>query len=229
MTQISTNGMFQVILDWSEVWALLIPLVAYHFHHRQPNYFKPVIVYLYGALLLNLSSDFIGDFLSHLPDWLQSNLLLYAFHSLFRLLCFASFFSQLKQPHLRLLRISLPWLYGSLAILNYIFLEDYLDQNHLSGNLFTLEAYILLIYCLLYYLSQLQTDVESLRDDQEFWIVTGLSIYVVVNFFIFLFYVPMLRENSMLAEHMWGVHNVAYIILCLFITKAIYVPVRPAY
>ncbi len=221
--------MFQILLDWSEVWALLIPLVAYHYHHRQPDYFKPVILYLSGALLLNLFSDFIGDFKAYLPNWLQSNLLLYAFHSLFRLMCFAAFFSQLKQPYFLPLKRLLPWLYGILVLLNYVFLEDYLDQNHLSGNLFTLEAYILLIYCLLYYLSQLRTDVESLRDDQEFWIVTGLSIYVVVNFFIFLFYVPMLRENFMLAEHMWSVHNVAYIILCLFITKAIYVPVRLAY
>lgn len=223
--------MFQVILDWSEVWALLIPLIAYHFRQRQPDYFRPIIVYLYGALLLNLLSDFVGDFKIYLqlPEWFQSNLLLYAFHSFFRLVCFTFFFFQLRQPHFRLLRLSLPWLYGSLATLNYIFLEDYLDQNHLSGNLFTLEAYILLIYCLLYYLSQLRTDVESLRDDQEFWIVTGLSMYVVVNFFIFLFYVPMLRENFMLAEQMWSIHNVAYIILCLFITKAIYVPVRLAY
>lgn len=221
--------MLQVILDWSEVWALLIPLIAYQLHDRQPAYFRPIVVYLYGAFLLNVLGDFIGDFKRHLPDWLQSNLLLYAFHSLFRLVCFVSFFFRLKQPHLRLIRLSLPWLYGLLAVLNYIFLEDYLDQNHLSGNLFTLEAYILLIYCLLYYLSQLQTDVERLRDEQEFWLVTGLSIYVVVNFFVFLFYVPMLRENFMLAERMWSVHNAAYIILCLFITKAIYVPVRPTH
>jgi hypothetical protein len=223
--------MVQSLLDWSEVWALLIPLVAYSFsfHRQQPAYFKPVVVYLCGALLLNLAIDFIGDFKAYLPNWLQSNLILYAVHSLFRLVCFVYFFARLHQSHFRFFRRFLPWLYLLLITVNYLFLEDYLDKNQLSGNLFTIEAYCLLIYCLLFYLSQLRTDVESLQDDQEFWIVTGLSIYVVVNFFIFLFYVPMLRENSMLAEHMWSVHNVAYIILCLFITKALYVPVRPVY
>lgn len=219
--------MLQILLDWSEVWALVMPLTAYYFHRRQPNYFRAIILYLWGALIINLISDIIGDFKSYLPDWIQTNLILYAIHSLFRLVCFAYFFYLIRQSYFRRLRQILPVLYVLFVIANYIFLEDYLDQNHLSGNLFTIEAYFLLIYCLLYYLAQLRDEIESFWDDQTFWIVTGLSIYVVVNFFIFLFYVPLIRENFALAEKMWSVHNIAYILLCLFITRAIYVPVRP--
>lgn len=116
-----------------------------------------------------------------------------------------------------------------MVLLNYLFLENYFDKNAINGNLFTIEAYFLLIYCLLYYLSQLRDETEDFRQNKEFWIVTGLSIYVVINFFMFLFYVPMIQQNELLAEKMWSVHNMAYILLCLFITKAIYVPLQPDY
>lgn len=119
--------------------------------------------------------------------------------------------------------------YITLVLLNYLFLENYFDKNAINGNLFTIEAYFLLIYCLLYYLSQLRDETEDFRQNKEFWIVTGLSIYVVINFFMFLFYVPMIQQNELLAEKMWSVHNMAYILLCLFITKAIYVPLQPDY
>lgn len=221
--------MFQVVLDWSEMWALLIPLITYIFHRHQPSYFRVILVYLWLALALNSVGDLIGDFKRYLPDWMQSNLILYTIHSISRFICFTYFFFSIKQSYFLRLRQILPLLYLFLIIANYIFLENYLDQNHLSGNLFTIEAYFLLIYCLLYYLSKLQDEVESFWNDQTFWIVTGLSIYVVINFFIFLFYVPLISENASLAEKMWSVHNVAYIILCLSITKAMYVPVRPVY
>ena len=216
--------MLKVILDWSEVWALLFPLVGFYLRPNQPGYFGPILVYCWGALVLNLSSDIIGDFKMYLPAWMQTNLVLYSLHSLFRFVCFYCFFEVIRQVYFARIRRIMLVVFLIFIFLNYFYYENYLDQNHLSGNLFTLEAYFLLINCMLYYLSQLRDDIESFRQDQEFWIVTGLGIYVVVNFFIFLFYLPMLTENPMLAERMWGVHNMAYIILCLFITKALYVP-----
>lgn len=219
--------MAQVILDWAEVWALLFPLAAYLFLRNQPTVLRPVLVYIVGAFFINLVCDIIGDFERYLPAWMQTNLLLYNIHSLFRFACFGYFFSLTKQDHFIQFRHTLPFIYFVLVIVNYIYLEDYLDQDHISGNLFTIEAYFLLIYCLLYYLSQLRDDVESFQNDKEFWVVTGLSIYVVSSFFVFLFYAPMIQENPLLAEKMWSVHNLAYILFCLFITKAIYVPVQP--
>ncbi len=221
--------MFQIILDWAEVWALAFPLIAYLGLRHQPYSLRPVIWYLWGAFILNLVSDVIGDFEAYLPDWMQTNLILYNIHSVFRFFCFIYFFSLIQQAYFIRLKQLLLLLFLIVTGINFLFLENFFDQDHINGNLFTIEAYFLLIHCLLYYLSQLRADVERLQDDKEFWIVTGLGIYVVLNFFIFLFYVPMIQENPMLADRMWSVHNLAYITLCLFITKAIYVPVRPDY
>jgi hypothetical protein len=79
-----------------------------------------------------------------------------------------------------------------------------------------------LIYCMLYYLSELKDDSKNLFNVPDFWVVTGLSIYVVINFFVFLFYLPMIYVDQDLAVNIWNVHNIAFIIFCLFITKAFY-------
>lgn len=116
-----------------------------------------------------------------------------------------------------------------LVIINFKYFEDINNHDFFSGNLLATEAYFLLIYCMQYYLAQLKEEVEVISGGSDFWVVTGLSIYVVTNFFVFLFYVPMIRENLLLAERIWNVHNIAYIILCIFISIAFYVPARHQY
>lgn len=118
----------------------------------------------------------------------------------------------------------IPVIFIAFLIIDFGFFEDFFFHNHISGNLFSAEAFLLLVYCMLYYLSKLKDAEGNFSGSKDFWVVTGLSIYVVTNFFVFLFYVPMIKENSHLANNMWDVNNVAYIILCIFITKAFYVP-----
>ena len=55
------------LLDWSEVWAPLIPLVFLLFKKNQPRFLKPVILYLVAAFLLNAVSDIISDYKAYLP------------------------------------------------------------------------------------------------------------------------------------------------------------------
>ncbi len=217
------SEIFIKILDWSEVWAILIPLFVLLFNREQPRFLKPVIFYLWIALVLNFIGDTIGDFKVYLPHWLHSNNVLYNIHSLIRFFCFSYFFLLLGKNF----RSTINRLIGLVALLfivyNFIFTEKFSNFNHLSGNLLATEAYVLLIYCMQYYLFQLKTDTADFKTKKDFWVVTGLSIYVVVNFFVFLFYVPMLTENPNLADQMWSVHNLAYISLCIFIAKAFYV------
>ena len=214
------------MLDWSEVWAPIIPLISLLFRPKQPFFLKPVILYLWFALFINLTGDIISDFKIYLPSWLQSNNVLYNVHSVVRFICFSYFFIILRQPSFLTLRKFLPALSLVFIIINFNYFEDFSNPDHLSGNLLATESYLLLIYCLQYYLSQLRDEIEVITSGPDFWIVTGLSIYVVINFFVFLFYVPMISEDELLAERIWNVHNVAYIIFCIFITKAFYEPVR---
>ena len=213
-------------LDWSEVWALLIPLAVLLFRRRQPAILKPVIAYLWLALLLNCIIDAIMVYRHTLPVWLQSNNPWYNIHALVRFACFSIFFIKLPQPSFTPLKKALVGVSVIFIIINFGFFENFLNPDTLSGNLLAAEAYLLLIYCMQYYLAELRNDDKPMVSGADFWIVTGLSLYVVTNFFVFLFYLPLLTVNPGLSVNMWNVHNIAFIIFCLFITKALYGSVR---
>jgi hypothetical protein len=212
----------QLIFDWSEVWTLLIPLFVLIVNTKQPAFLKPVIIYLLLALPINLIGDIIADYKKYFPSWLQSNTPLYNIHSIVRFTCFCYFFISLKQPYFLQLKKILPLVSFLFIIVNFGFFENFFNVDSLSGNLLSAEAYLLLVYCMLYYLAQLRDETDKISGGPDFWIVTGLSIYVVINFFVFLFYVPMIKENPELANNMWSVHNVAYITFSVFIAKAFY-------
>jgi len=203
---------------------VLIPLFFVVFGPRQPAPLKPVIIYLWLALLLDTIGDCIGydEIRSYFPHWLQSNNPLYNIHSLVRFACFSYFFISLPQPRFKTAKKVIAIVFILFVIADFTLFEHFFYYYHLSGNLLSAEAYLLLIYCLLYYLAALNDDNDAAFKGPVFWIVTGLGMYLVVNFFVFLFYVPMIIQNIDLADHIWKVHDVAYIILCLFITRAFY-------
>ncbi len=216
------NSTLRRLFDWAEVWALLIPLIYLLFKRKQPRFLKPVIIYLFIALFINIAVDIIADYKKHFPAWLQSNNPIYNVHSVIRLVCFSYFFIALKQPFFVRFKYVLPLVSLVVIIINFGFIENFGNPDHLSGNLLSAEAYLLLIYCMLYYLAKLSDETDDISTGPDFWIVTGLSIYVVVNFFVFLFYVPMIYQDGVLANDMWDIHNVAYILFCILITKAFY-------
>jgi hypothetical protein len=209
------------ILDWSEVWALFLPLHFINKVSSKTSYLYPVRMYIWIALLLNLCIDTIMEFkiVLNLPSWLRSNNFLYNLHSVVRLLLFSWFFIRLHQRQLVLLKKIIPVIFLTFAIINFIWFESF---NFFSSRLHATESAILLSYCLHYYLYLLQEDQTSLRKPPSFWVTTGLSIYVVVNFFIFLFYKKLIGESREFAVDIWDVHNISYIIFCIFLAKAFY-------
>jgi hypothetical protein len=216
------SEVLRTLLNWSEFWAPLIPITVFLMNRKQPDYMKSVVRYFAGAAIINLYGNIISSYWRQLPDWMQSNTILYNIHSIFRFTCFSLFFINLHQKGTNTIYRLLPLLSLLIFILNFTFIDDFFNQDHLSGNLLAGEAYLLLIYCMVYYLFKLRDDDLLVTQEPDFWIVTGLAIYVVVNFFVFLFYVPMINYNIKLALSIWDVHNYAYLILCLLTAKALY-------
>lgn len=210
-------------LDWSEVWALIIPLSVLLFKRQQyPSSLKPVIVYLWLGFLINLVIDVIMGINVYFKKDLFSNNFFYNIHSVVRFACFSIYFIKLQPNSFPKVKKVLTVISLIFLFVNFLFFENFFNYDSFSGNLLATEAYLLLVYCMLYYLTELKNDTDDLFNNPHFWIVTGLCIYVVVNFFVFLFYLPMLYVDLELAVNIWNVHNVAFIIFCLFITKAIY-------
>lgn len=213
------------ILDWSEAWAPLIPLFILSGQRNQPRLLKPVVIYILIAFPINLLGDIIGDFKQYFPGWLHQNTYLYNTHSVIRFVCFSYFFISLEQEYYKLLKKIIPFIYAICLSVDLIFYENFFDKNSIGSNILTMEAFLLLVYCLLYYLSKLKNENDSVMSGADFYVVTGLSIFVVTNFFVFLLYDSVLSDSRLrndwrIADNMWLVHNVAYIIFCLLIAKA---------
>jgi len=206
----------------------MIPLSVLLFRRQQPSSLRPVIVYLWLAFLVNVAIDIIMAINIYSRTQNLSNNPLYNIHSVLRFTCFSFYFIHLQKNSFAQLKKLLA-LFGLVFLfVNFGFFEDFFNRESFSGNLLTVEAYLLLAYSMLYYLAELKDD-ENLFDGPHFWVVTGLAVYLVTNFFVFLFYMPMITVDVELAINIWNVHNIAFIIFCLFITKAFYGSVRHQY
>jgi hypothetical protein len=214
--------LFQEILDWLEVWALFIPLVILFITGKQPNYLKPVIIYLWLALLINLLANISWKFKAHynLPEWYQSNTYFYNIHSIVRFFLLSWFFIKLKQPFLSNLKKIIPVLFFIFIVIKFIFFQDFFNFKVISSRLLALEAGLLLLYCLQYYLYLLKEEEPFFTQLPSFWVVTGLSTFVVVGFPIYLFYDAAVEQNKYFVINIWIVQKVAFLIFCLFNAKA---------
>jgi hypothetical protein len=185
---------------------------------------RPVLVYLWIAFFCNIISVSMMPLLPYLPKELRSNTIFYNIHSLARFICFASFFFQLGQTDFRWLQKLLVALFSLITVIYFSFFDNFFNKKYISSDMMSGESFFILFFCMLYYLSILKSDNPFFRQRKDFWVVTGICFYSVLNFFIFLFYKPLLIENKVLTDQIWTLHNIAFIIFILFLTKAIYVP-----
>jgi hypothetical protein len=215
------------IMDWAEVWALLIPLVFIVWRKKIPSYLRPVMIYVCVAFVLNLASILVWKFKDnwdfHEGDFWWSNNFIYNTHSIIRMLLFAWFFLSMKQHFMHRVKAIAPIIFLVFVVINFTFFEDFFDRRMLSSRLFATEAALLLFYCLQYFIFLLLEDRDTpLKKQPGFWVATGLIIYVATSFFIFLFYTYLIKQYPEFAVSLWDVHNIAYIILCTCIAIAFY-------
>src|SRR5436190_449987 len=106
--------------------------------------------------------------------------------------------------------------------INFCFFENI--NEDFSSRLFSIEAGIILLYCLLFiYHVNLSDEIVSITSLSEFWAVTGFTLYAAINFFIFMFFQYLIKAaKEAFAIDICNVHNIRYIVLNLFIAFAIF-------
>lgn len=217
------------ILDWLEVWALLIPLFVLLKYRKQPHYLTPVIIYLFLALIINLLENISWKFkkLYDFPVWFQTNTYFYTIHSIVRVLLLGWFFILLHQPFLQKVKKIILVLFLIFTLINFMF-EPFVNywyekgklQSTLSYKVLATEAAIMLFYCLQYYLYKLMQDEEEFKRPSDFWVVTGLSIFSFCSFPIYFFYNAILQYDRTFTKNIWMVQKVCFLIFCLCIAWA---------
>src|SRR5689334_16690456 len=78
------------VLDWSEVWALLIPLAVLLFYRSMPGLLFPIPLYLMIALFLNLFITLISN-VPAIDYYFASNHIFYNVHSVIKVIFFGWF------------------------------------------------------------------------------------------------------------------------------------------
>jgi len=224
------------IMDWSEVWATLIPLTFFVIKKPGKSWVKPVLIYLIISFVFFLIVDLtfksktlgLEAWCKRVFSWLYvgeeeglNNTIFYNLISITRLLMMTWFFSIINKGYHKIHRI-LAILFIAFVVINFGFFENVLID--FSSRTLTTEAAILLLFCLLFiYHVNLDDEIASPGALPEFWVVTGLTLYAAINFFIFLFYRYLIRTAEVdFAKGVWYVHNSSFIILNLFISAGFY-------
>jgi hypothetical protein len=224
-------NIFQEIIDWSEAWALLIPLTFYFIWKPKYPWVKPVIIYLVIAFVLNLTADMIWKkglpfielpirdaftFL-YVPEYKQvSNNLFYNLHSIIRLILFTWFFYKLEPVFFKKLNLFVVPAFILFSIINFTFFANIIILP--NSALFAVEAAILLLYCILYFIRLNKDDrLANPFSESSFKTVSGLTLYNAINFPIFIFYDYLIISNDTYSEDIWTVHNITYVVLNILI------------
>ena len=203
-------------LDWSEVWAPLIPLAILWMYKPRQKWVKPLAIYLIITLLINFIIDFLyHPYLEH--KILETNYVFYVLNSLTRVIFFSWFFSYLH-PFLKKLSRAIPFLFLIAAALNFIFIGGI---NVFASKLMAFETALLLVYCISWFNIKIRDEnAGPLFVENAAWVVVGISFYAAVNFVLFLFYQTLIESDSVFTYYMWYVHNISFTVMCILIAVA---------
>jgi len=214
------NDFLNLIINWSEVWALLIPLAVIIVCRPKEPYIKPVVIYVFIAFVLNTCATIMVEYYFQMPVWLKNNNVLYNIHSFVRVILFSWFILAIrKYNYPSILKITLV-AYLVFVVVNFSFLDSPL---FLSSKHFAAESIVLLFFCLSFFLRSMldESNVNWLKHP-SFLVCAGISLYEAICFFIFLFFYPIAQKNKEFGALTMSIHSIIYTVFCIFLALALY-------
>lgn len=201
-----------ILMDWSEVWAPLIPLTVYLLKKPKDKWTKPLVIYLIIAFLINFTVDFLYHPYIEFKV-LGTNYIFYNLSSAFRLIMFCWFFHYIHSFFRKLNKV-LPYFYLALGLLSFIFLKDVFKD--FNSPLMALETAVILTYCISWFNLKIRDEIAgSLFAENYSWPVIGITFYAALCFPIFLFYDLLISSESIFAYYIWDVHNFSFMVMCI--------------
>ncbi len=211
--------------DWSEVWALLIPLIIIVLFKPGSKQIRPVILYVILGLILNFIATFMLKYHYLVPSYLyvnnmSNNNLLYNLHSMARVLLLSWYIINIKKYKASIiLKIFL------IGYLIFVLLDFTLIESPLffSTRIYSAESIVLLIMCIFYFFRSMED--ESRTDwlkHPSFPICTGIILYEAITFFIFLFFYPLSEKNPEFFVATMQIYSLAFILFCILLSLAFY-------
>jgi len=212
--------------DWSEVWALLIPLLVILIFRPKGKLTSWLIAYVIIAALMNTISVFMVEDYSVLPSFLildEGNNIYYNIHSFVMVICFSSYIISVRTYIYPKILKAVVIGYILFVIINFTFFESPFILSTLH---FTVGSIVLLIMCLFYFFRSIVEDdsaVNWLRHP-SFIICSGLCLYEVITFVIFLFIYPLFNnpKTASFAQIMMQVYQYIFVVFCILLAIGVY-------
>jgi hypothetical protein len=102
----------------------------------------------------------------------------------------------------------------------FFFLNIFVWENIgvFNSNSFGAASFIFCSYSLFYYLSLLREPGKTnVAYSKNFWLNTGIFTYYTANFFIFLTFNRLTEKELPLLALIWRIHNLIFLIMCIYI------------
>ena len=215
----------EILRDWAEVWAMLIPLSIILFYKPAGNHIRIVVGYVIIAFFLFLIANLMLEFYDILPERLLvnggiNNNLIYNIHSVIKVLLFSWYIMSVRDyKYLNFLKLLLV-VYLGFVILNFYQWETPLK---LSTHLFTAESIVLLVMCFFYFFRSIQDDSqENWLKHPSFLVCSGVCLYEVICFFIFLFFWPLAESDEPFFIVTMRIYSFALVLLGIMLALAFY-------
>jgi len=214
----------QFIRDWSEVWALLIPLLVIIIRKPGEKHIRLLAWYVILGFLLNFTATFMLEFYRLVPAWMYidgrvNNNMPYNIHSVVRVLFFSWYIITVRSYGFSAFLKILLAAYGVFVLINFIFIEPLF---FLSTRLFAAESIVLLVMCLSYFFRSIQDESQTnWLKHTSFLAVAGISLYEVITFFIFLFFYPLSEKDPAFFVVTMRIYNITFVLLCILLALAL--------
>jgi len=218
---------FQFLIDWSEVWALLIPLIVILVYKPKGPFVNWLIGYIILSFILNTAATLMVEYNNLFPIAMSNmgNNIFYNLHSFFMVVFLGWYIVNTRESRYKNILKMLILGYILFVIVNFILWESVF---RLSTNHFTAGSIVLLILCFTYFLQLLVSDDNKINwiRHPSFIICVGVCLYLAITFFIFLFFYPLFNNKSesvrSFAQLMMKVYQAAFIVFCILISIGLY-------
>lgn len=216
---------WKLFFEWAEVWAFLIPLSVILFYRPKGKGIPALKAYVITGFILNLIAVGMVEFHSYIPRWMYiddfvNNNIVYNVHSLVRVLLLSSYILVSRRYRTTGFLKALLFVYLVFIAVNFF---CWSSPFYLDTKLFAAESIVLLTGCFTYFFHSLHDESHTnWLKHPAFLVCTGISLYEIITFFIFLFFYPLILKNTSFFVVTMRIYALAFIGLCILLALALY-------